>query len=1076
MSSNKLTQIEIRFLGDFQFSIDGKSISDNAWKRKTARTIIKILILNGPNIVTIDQLIEACEAHSPSNNNRQTIYSRISDIRHLLEPNLKRATQSEYITRKGNGYAFSFAGECWIDIEEFKTHIESATQFEENRDWEQAMSSFKQAISLYAGDFLGEDLYEEWTQPFREQYRCKFLSCLERMAALCRQKRHLHESLEYINQAIKLESHHERLYQEKMELQALLGQKEQALDTFQEFHNIADTYLGATPSTETYGLYKQISQGKIEPALPQILHNLPKQLNSFVGRDRELHELLEHLEKPGCHLLTILGPGGVGKTRLAIEFGHRLLKHKNFVDGIYYISLGEECSEASLIQLIAEAMRADFFGQKEIKEQLLDQLKYKQCLLIIDAFELWLSQTGLIEEILRNSEDIKIIVTSRERLRLAEAWIHRLEGLDSSKNSEAERLFVERSAQMGINRIDKQNIAHVRQICSLCEGLPLAIELAASLTRVMECKRIWMGIRENIQILKSPYLNQANKHRSMNAVFNQTLALCRDEERETFLKLTLFKEGFTEEAALFVASASISTLLVLVDKSMIFLATNGSYRIHDLLRQFGKEELYENQDLTVATQRLHAEYFGKFLTKRARDVEGPKQRAVLRTIEKEIKNIYSAWDWSLKTKHFSFLELCSETIFQYFEYKMLYSLGRSFFSKTFDLLSDDLGLDKPGAKSCALLAKTMRQLGHFEMRVGQHKQAKKLLKRALEIFKGLNDRNEQMVTAATLANTEAYLGDKESAFELARKIELDLNATKAHSNQLKLQNTLAFIYYRFGEYERAIDTLTESLANCDLNMNPASHLSALGLLGNIYYYRGNYIKAKEYWQACLDHGARTKHFESLIAHNLGLIGVATGNYQEAQAALRRSYLSSTQIGHQVQRIYSLETLVEIAIAEGDIKGAQEMTDNMMEISEKTRNSHVAAQTNFSVGCLSLAKGQFQQAIESLQIGLKIQEALEDQLNSARSLHQLAIAFDKNEEFEKSCRTFWKAVTISDEIQSTPLMLNIFVDIAKFLNVQGKKMLCLKILNFVLSQSELEKRQEPIILAMIESLKPNLDQE
>ena len=1085
MSTDRNRGVEVTFLGDFSLSVDGHVISDQTWKRKTARTIIKLLILNRPNVVTIDQLIEACESHTPSANNRQSIYSRISDIRHILEPDLKRANQSNFIAKKGEGYAFVYDGPIDIDLMNFDDRLMHAIEAFEASDWTDAQALHKDAIALYQGDFLCEDLYEDWTTPYREKYRSKLIQALERAACISQKQSHHQEGIEYLNHAIELEPHHERLYLHKMELHALLGEKEQALECYSECERVLDDYLGIEPSPESRELFQSIVDDKIGATPQAIEHNLPKQINSFVARERELQELANKINNPDCHLVTILGSGGIGKSRLALEFAKSLLENQQFSDGIFYVPIEQIESESELVKLIASSVGIEFFGPASTREQLFNQLKYREALLILDSFEMAISQTDLVDELVRSSSKLKVIVTSRERLKLSEEWILHLEGLayqpeaestDRSEKTAAEQLFFERSAQMEHQSVDSDDLDAIPEICALCEGMPLAIELAAALTRAMTCKRIHVGIRENLALLKSDFIDKDERHRSIHAVFEQSYQSCAEEERLAFIKLSIFKGGFTEEAAAHVASANLDTLGALTGKSMIMIHPNGRYHIHDLLRQYGREKLESTtSDGLAETARQHAQYIDELLEKLGPELESEHQIEALHQTEPELKNIDQAWAWALQHNDEALLRKSAEVFFRHFEHRMLYADGKAFFSKAYQALKESAGISRSKSIDHKLLLLILRMLALYEMRVGELEASREHLAEASKLLEKHPNRSEQVHLQATLAQVEAYLGNQDAAFSLVNEFLPNLRHLERASDIPRYTNVVAFVHFRFGDYRETIKVLQRSLESQN-ESTPLSRLSALGLLGNAYHYLGNNNEALKYMDLCLSSAAMSKPYAALMSHNAGIILAGEGQFEEAEEKLILSYKSSTQIGHQVQRIYSLEKLVEICIEDQDLSQALEYVKIMTDITNQTQNTHIKAQTLFTSGSLAMAQDKGSQAEELLHEAIAIQSESGDRFNESRSMQALAQVFLLSDDFESAFETLQKALGLACEIQNSALILNIVIDLIMILFQKNEYELCARMAAACMTKDSLEQRQIGKLETLLKVIESELDQE
>ena len=335
------------------------------------------------------------------------------------------------------------------------------------------------------------------------------------------------------------------------------------------------------------------------PARPTRHSNLPAQTTTLIGREDEIKALAALLVTPACRLVSLVGPGGVGKTRVAIALAERLVTQSHpelprFSDGIWFITLQAVDSVEQIVAAIIHAVRCPPPGSADPHDHLLAYLQPRQLLLVLDTFEHLREQAGLLMTILNQAPDVKLLVTSREALNLAAEWRYPLDGLPlpaaksthDSAQSDAVRLFVERAQRVRpqFNLADER--AAVLRICRLVEGIPLAIELAATWSSALSCAAIADEISGNLTFLTSGSPHVSERHRSMRAVFDASWSLLSQDERAVFARLSVFRSGFQYPAAAHVAGAQLATLMVLVDKSLLRWEPGDRYRIHELLRQY----------------------------------------------------------------------------------------------------------------------------------------------------------------------------------------------------------------------------------------------------------------------------------------------------------------------------------------------------------------------------------------------------------------------------------------------------------------------------------------------------------
>ncbi len=384
-------------------------------------------------------------------------------------------------------------------------------------------------------------------------------------------------------------------------------------------------------------------------SLSAVPNNLPIVLTEFVGREEALRDIRRSFDR--TRLLTLVGPGGNGKSRLAIETAAKMADQ--FRHGIYFVSLAPIPTAEAVPQAIAEAIGLSLASNEEPRRQLLNYLRSKRQLLLLDNFEHVIDAAGLVDEILRGAPEVKIMATSRTKLNLSGETVFTVPGLhvhswnskESFAKNEAVQLFVASARHAKPDfKIDHGDVRPLQRILALVQGSPLGILLAASWVDLLPVSEIADEIARNFDFLETGMRNVPARQRSVRAVFDYSWQLLEQSERELFATLSVFRGGFTRQAAQKVAGAALRQLANLANKS--FLTTNpesGRYTVHELLRQYGEEALRENGSRYKSAKAAHDLYYAAFMEQAWSRILHNEQREALLDIEADIENVRTAW-------------------------------------------------------------------------------------------------------------------------------------------------------------------------------------------------------------------------------------------------------------------------------------------------------------------------------------------------------------------------------------------------------------------------------------------------
>jgi len=658
-----MNKLKLSFLGGLK--IETGDVTLTGLKSKKGQALLAYLAVS-QKMCTRSFLAGLLWINMPENKARANLRKTLSRMRPFL---------GSYIISTPEMLEFDRSADYWLDVSEFERNIRL------NSD----AGKFKGALKLYKGDFLDSfyisdaPLFHDWVLSKRAQLRELAIKGLDYLVNHHTSEEDYELAISYTKQLLDIEPWYEEAHRMLMGLHALTGQRSAALMQYERCTLVLEDDLGVEPSLATKDIYKKIIKGQLNKSLllegsqgvnheigiqdkpieRQKIKDLPDQPYRIVGRRKEISEIKNLLSRQEVQLINILGPGGVGKTHLAIVTANEIAELDHFEGSLAFIPLVSVLTRDQLITAIAEGLRVSLGSVKDPEGALLQFIRGKKYLLILDNFEHLIDYSGLLVKLLNNSKGCKLLLTSRERLKLHEEWVLDLEGLPYPKSTEeagssgyeAVQLFYERARKINSQFLIENELLGVVRICQLTQGNPLALELAANLIRVRHAAEIADQIEKDLDVLSTSLRNLPERHRSMYAVFYESWRWLSREEQTTLARLSVFNGSFGFEAAKEVAEASLNMLAGLIDKSLL-RTTRGDgevsrYDFHELVRHYACEKLLESGRIEFnRTQRRHLEFY-LTLAERARKFwDTEEEKDWLAHIEIERSNLYAALKWA----------------------------------------------------------------------------------------------------------------------------------------------------------------------------------------------------------------------------------------------------------------------------------------------------------------------------------------------------------------------------------------------------------------------------------------------
>lgn len=538
----------------------------------------------------------------------------------------------------------------------------------------------QQATTLYRGSFLQGFAvpdaleFEDWQLVQQAQWQQTAVSTLHRLIIQARQENQLAVAIAAARQLLTIEPWHEEAHRQLIWLLAQSGQRSSALAQYESCRRLLADELAVAPEPATTQLAEQIRAGEwvsdtptspLPPPPTSPSHNLPPQFTPFIGRKPELAQLLALLQRDdvadGAGWVTLVGEGGVGKTRLALAAAERLLTR--FADGVWFVALAEQetavyppnSPTANIATAIATAIGLNLGAGQPPRQQIITYFQNKNSLLLLDNFEIALAEASFVRDLAAAAPQLTILITSREPLHYQAEFLLRLDSMGAGDTStdaatlDSVQLFAERAERAtGESWLTAARLPQVVEICRFVNGLPLALALAASWTRWLEPDGILQALQENALTLEATAQDLAPRHRSLNAVFAYSWQRLSPDEQRLLARLSVFRHTFQIDAARTVAQARRPLLFALVDKSLLQRQSGGYVGLHALLRQFAASKLAELGEDEVALADRHADYFLRWAGEQEGGLNGRSPHKTLPPMQHNAVNLTQALQWAIE--------------------------------------------------------------------------------------------------------------------------------------------------------------------------------------------------------------------------------------------------------------------------------------------------------------------------------------------------------------------------------------------------------------------------------------------
>jgi serine/threonine protein kinase/tetratricopeptide (TPR) repeat protein len=701
-------------------------------------------------------------------------------------------------------------------------------------------------------------------------------------------------------------------------------------------------------------------------------NNLPAPTTPFVGREEELVELQSLVVNPAVRLITILAPGGMGKTRLAIEVAQQQMV--NFRHGAFFVALAPQDDPSAILPELAEAIGFQYNQSKPAsRQQLFDYLRDKHMLLVFDSFEHLLDGANIVHDLLETAPSITILVTSRQRLNQSGETVFNLEGMrmpdwnnaDEALRSSAVQLFLQgaRRAQPGYD-LQARDIAHIAEICTQLQGMPLGILLASSWVEMLSLAEIASEMANSLDFLETDMEDVPQRQRSLKAVFDYSWNLLSEHEQAVFMKLSVFRDGFTRQAGQVVANANLRDLMGLMNKSLLRRnPDNGRYWVHELLRQFAAVKLAESGERSNV-QAAHATYFADIMKQITDDLKGRKLQAALKIMDADYENMrYAGIHW-IRVRDWARLHDMLQPITRYGTLRNRFEERNAMLKVAVDA-ADKSPLEhpfQPVAKALYAFYTASHDIAYFEQ----------CLKDVQSVGKGSDVAFCHWTTGiAYKLNNQHEMAMVH--FEQAREL---FAATNNPFEAAIVLQSISECQLATGEVDKAIETIEACLEIRRKIKDLRGEGAVLVQLGAIHMVRANYDKAEQYWQRARENIQAVMGDTRVapeISTSLALVSFLRGESENAYELAQEMYNVAAEYNIPDYQSFALAILAVIMVAQGEVEMAQAYIAEMDGLHVGEFDYWVEADKYWARSLVAIAAGNLTAAKrwckEALQVGL-----------------------------------------------------------------------------------------------------------
>ena len=881
-------------------------------------------------------------------------------------------------------------------------------------------SSLQTALATYQGDFLADfhlpdaPQFEHWVTVTREQIRRQVIAAYNKLGQYLLATGAVDDGIALAQRWLAVDRLDEAAHTLLIRLLLEAGQRGAAVAQYEDCARLLREELDIAPPAALVALIQHGLPSSAAPRQPVAMqppsaglpatvklpanrphHNLPVPHDQFFGRIATQQAISERLDQPWCRLVTLVGQGGVGKTRLATTVARSRLQH--YPDGVWLVELAEiDRADANLAEAIAveiaTALDLRLSGSTTPIEQLLGHLQHKALLLVLDNFEHLLEGgVQLVLDLIARCEQVQLLVTSREALRTRAEWTVTLTGLDYPTDdkemvpTDAVELFVVRRAQGRQDALAPDDLVVVRQICRLVEGLPLALELAAALAHRTPLPTLADELRAGFDRLTTALRDVPHRHRSLQIVFAMSWHTLTHPLQTRLARLSVFRGGFTAPAAQAIAAADTHQLTALVEKSLlVYDGATQRYTLHPVVRVYAAAELVPADPIV----QKHAHYYLTLLAQQRAALQKDAPQYAVAVLEPELENVRLAWHSGLADRTANLLAAALTPL------SIVYQLRGLAYEAAATMQATLSAATAWGADGIGLATRTGLECARFQMRLGRYHPAIETVATALRHAQSGGDRWAEGMGNVLWGEALWRLGEYALS---ATKLTHALSIAHAIDSTLLVgwsHHHLGIIDDIQGRYAAALRHLQQACTAWRVLENVQLLSNSLNSIGRVYSHQGDWPAAQQALEEALTLCNRldNRHLQSILLNNLSMIATEQGDYLGAHHYL--------QLG------------LALAITSGNLTSQGEIYSNLGK--------------NYAL------LGKTELAVKSLEEGVQISESIGNRALLATAMRYLAEATSKQGDATRAGSLYRQALTIARQDNLQLIECELLIGMAEFL--------------------------------------------